>query len=499
MKNHKSHLVLGLGATGLSVVRYLCQQGITPLVMDSRQYPPGRDTLAQEWPDVEVISGKFDCRYLVQANQIIISPGIAIDTPEIRAAVDMGIEVIGDIELFARALQGREPCVIAITGSNGKSTVTTLVGEMAKAAGINYAVGGNIGVPALDLLDKPRDLYILELSSFQLETTFSLNCIVSTCLNLSEDHMDRYRDFEAYRQAKLGIYTQSKCIVFNRQDALTEPNEPSNQNSFSLSEPEGDAWGIRAGMIVHGSTEIISLNDVALVGSHNHANLIAAMALAYQAGIAKDAMIEVAKTFKGLAHRFELVANVEGVTYVNDSKATNVGATVAALQGLSAFTGNIILIAGGDAKGADLKPLTSVLARVSHVFTLGQDGAQIAALCNSTARRDSAEPQQGCSVTQVKTLNEAVAGASKLASNGDMVLLSPACSSLDMYSSFMARGDEFCHLVAALVSGYETRRVAGHDASIAGRDASVAGRDASVAGRGASIAVHNASVAGAAE
>ncbi|WP_076415126.1 UDP-N-acetylmuramoyl-L-alanine--D-glutamate ligase [Shewanella sp. UCD-KL12] len=436
MQRHNSHLILGLGATGLSVVRYLCGQGITPLVMDSRDNPPGAQQLAEEFPQVNLITGGFDCRYLVQASQIIVSPGIAVDTPEIRAAIDMEIDVIGDVELFARAMKDREPCVIGITGSNGKSTVTTLVGEMAKAAGISYAVGGNIGIPALTLLNQNIELFILELSSFQLETTHTLNCIAATCLNISEDHMDRYSDLEAYRQAKLAIYSQSKLALFNREDLLTLPNDPMNQNSFGLTSPVNDEWGVSNGAIVHGLTEVIALQEVALVGSHNHANLIAAMALAYQAGIGKEAMIEVAKTFTGLAHRCELVAVRGGVSYVNDSKATNVGATVAAIEGLREHQGKIILIAGGDGKGADFNPLSSVVAEVSTLITLGKDGDKIASL------------KEGA--INVESMVDAVNQAAKIATDGDIVLLSPACASLDMYKNFMARGDDFRLCVQSL-------------------------------------------------
>ncbi|WP_025821037.1 UDP-N-acetylmuramoyl-L-alanine--D-glutamate ligase [Shewanella marina] len=433
MLNQYSHIVLGLGVSGLSVVRFLEQQGITPLVMDSRRQPPGADALKAEFPNVELICGGFDCRYLVQASQIVISPGIAIDTPEVRAAVDMGIEVIGDVELFARAIADKPPCVLAITGSNGKTTVTTLVGEMLKAAGLKAEVGGNIGVPVLELLALDLDFYVLELSSFQLETTSSLNCLVSTCLNISEDHMDRYADLHAYKTAKLSLYPQSRKVIFNREDPLTIPSDPMNQNSFGLSTPEGDEWGIVDGKIYHGSSEIMPLSDVALLGSHNHANLLAAMALAFSAGVDKQTMAQVAADFKGLPHRCELIAVKQGVTYVNDSKATNVGATVAALQGLSDHLGDIILIAGGDGKGADFRPLKDVLGNVTHLITLGRDGNKIAAL------RDDA--------IQVSTMAEAVAKAQELASAGDIVLMSPACASLDMYPNFMARGDDFRQLV----------------------------------------------------
>ncbi|MCL1090875.1 UDP-N-acetylmuramoyl-L-alanine--D-glutamate ligase [Shewanella profunda] len=436
MQNQYSHIVLGLGATGLSVVRYLCGKGITPLVMDSRRQPPGKDTLAASFPEVQLIAGGFDCRYLVQATQIIISPGIAIDTPEVRAAVDMGIEVIGDVELFAREIADRKPCVIGITGSNGKSTVTTLVGEMAKEAGIAVAVGGNIGVPALDLLIENADLFVLELSSFQLETTHSLNCVVATCLNVTEDHMDRYSDLDAYRNAKLRLYHQSRAVLFNRDDALTKPNEPMNQNSFGLAPPEGDEWGIGDSKIYHGRSEIMPITEVSLIGSHNHANLLAAMALVDAVGVDKYAMAKVARTFTGLSHRCEVVGVKAGVTYVNDSKATNVGATVAALDGLSDHLGDIILIAGGDGKGADFSPLAVALTKVTHLITLGRDGKKIAALKEGAIRVD--------------TMAAAVAKAAELATSGDIVLLSPACASLDMYSNFMARGDDFRNLVGQL-------------------------------------------------
>ncbi|PKG56795.1 MULTISPECIES: UDP-N-acetylmuramoyl-L-alanine--D-glutamate ligase [unclassified Shewanella] len=429
MAQQYSHIVLGLGATGLSVVRYLCEQGITPLVMDSRMNPPGADKLAAAYPSVELIAGGFDCRYLVQASQIVISPGISVETPEVRAAFDMGIEVIGDIELFARALANSPASVIAITGSNGKSTVTTLVGEMAAAAGRSYAMGGNIGIPVLDLLLEPKELYVLELSSFQLETTHSLNCIAATCLNISADHMDRYSDLESYRQAKLNLYDQSKSVLFNREDQLTLPNSPMNQNSFGLDAPEVDAWGVVEGQIVHGSSQIMAISDVALVGSHNHANLIAAMALATAAGIERQYLVEVAQQFNGLTHRCEVVADIAGVTYVNDSKATNVGATVAAIDGLSEHLGELILIAGGDGKGADFSALATALGKVSTLITLGQDGGKIAAL------------KEGA--LAVNTMAEAVALANEVSTAGDIVILSPACASLDMYPNFMVRGDDF--------------------------------------------------------
>ncbi|WP_394130661.1 UDP-N-acetylmuramoyl-L-alanine--D-glutamate ligase [Shewanella maritima] len=433
MQNRYSHIVLGLGATGLSVVRFLMQKGITPLVMDSRRQPPGAKTLADEFPDIELVRGGFDCRYIVQAQQLIVSPGIALDTPEVRAALDMGIEVIGDIELFARELASRKPCVIGITGSNGKSTVTTLVKDMLADAGHKVVMGGNIGTPALDLLSQDADFYVLELSSFQLETTSSLNCIAAACLNLCEDHMDRYSDINSYRDAKVRLYQQTRFLMYNREDELTKPDEPMNQNSFGLDVPESDGWGIVDGQIFHGTSEIMALDNIGIIGSHNHANVMAAMALVDACGVDKNSMVNVAKAFKGLSHRCELVAEKNGVYYINDSKATNVGATVAAIEGFDSHLGDIYLIAGGDGKGADFAPLEGVLSQVTELITLGADGDKIAKLKSGTV--------------QVKNMKQAVEHAAAEAMSGDIVILSPACASLDMYSNFMARGDDFTQCV----------------------------------------------------
>ena len=433
---YRSHVVLGLGATGLSVVRYLCKKGVIPIVMDSRNNPPGSARLALDFPDVELISGGFDCRYIVQATQIIISPGIPVSTPEVRVALDMGIEVVGDVELFAREMAQLPPKVLGITGSNGKTTVTTLVGLMAEADNKKVAVGGNIGVPVLDLLADNFDLYVLELSSFQLETTQSLNCIAATCLNISEDHMDRYHDLSAYREAKMRLYEQTHLSIFNRNDEATCPSEPGNFESFGLNEPVADGWGLRDSHLVHGETDIMPISDVGLMGNHNLSNLLAAMSLADAAGISKFAMIKVATEFTGLSHRFEKIGTYNQVIYINDSKATNVGSTAAALTGLEGFSGRVILIAGGDGKGANFKELESLLKNVEQLITLGRDGDKIAVLKEGSIK--------------VKTMMDAVKAAMEIAEAGDLILLSPACASLDMYSNYMARGDDFRHCVETL-------------------------------------------------
>ncbi|MCL1123595.1 UDP-N-acetylmuramoyl-L-alanine--D-glutamate ligase [Shewanella surugensis] len=438
MSDQYSHIVLGLGATGLSVVRYLCAQGVVPLVMDSRQIPPSAELLANTYPQVTLMKGDFDADLLCQATQIIISPGIPLSTPEIGQAIEAGVEVIGDVELFARAIQDKPACVIAITGSNGKTTVTTLVAEMTKAAGMTYAVGGNIGIPVLDLLMTPVDLYILELSSFQLETTHSLQCIAGTCLNIFEDHMDRYSSIEAYRQVKLGLYAQSERAFFNRDDKLTFANTCVQMNSFGLRQAEGNNWGLDEGYVVKGDTRIMPVSELVLVGKHNQANVIAAMALADVVGISHGAMKQVAREFSGVAHRCEVVNEVQGVLYINDSKATNVGATLAALEGLETHAGNVILIAGGDSKDADFSPLIGALANVRALITLGKDGDRIG--------------QLKADYYPVIGMKEAVLKAREIATVGDIVLLSPACASLDMYVNFMARGDDFKAQVRQLVN-----------------------------------------------
>ncbi len=439
MKSTHTHIVLGLGVTGLSVVRYLCNQGVVPLVMDSREHPPGAAQLQSEFPTVPLKTGNFDVRLLIQASQIVISPGIAIDTPEVKAAIDVGVEIIGDIELFARALAKQNSKVIGITGSNGKSTVTTMVGEMAKSAGMKVAIGGNIGIPALELLKTNSELYVLELSSFQLETTSSLNCIASTCLNISADHMDRYDSVNTYRDAKHRLYRQSKLCVINREDPMTKPDQARNMISFGLDVPESDDWGLANGHFVRGNSDIMSVSNAAAIGSHNQANILAAMALAEVAEIPRVAMREVVQRFKGLAHRCEKVAQVNGVNYINDSKATNVGATLAALNGLKDELGDIILIAGGDAKGADLSKLSEGLQCVSQIIVFGKDAQKIADLNTNTSLVDN--------------MHEAVNQASKFAEAGDIVLLSPACASLDMYKNFAERGNDFRQEVRRLNGG----------------------------------------------
>ncbi len=423
-------LILGLGITGLSCVRHLHRRGDTLAVWDSRETPPGADTLAREFPGVPLYTGEFDPQALQQAQTLVVSPGIPLGHPAIAQAIAAGTEAIGDIELFAREADAP---VVAITGSNGKSTVTTLVGEMARAAGRSIGVGGNIGTPALDLLGQGHDCYVLELSSFQLETTRSLRPRIATVLNVSDDHLDRYRDFDHYRDTKATIYAGAELVLENADDGNTRSGR-EDALSFGL---ETGEYHLDQGVLMAQGRAVLPVTEMALVGRHNQANALAAIAMAEALALPNDAMVTALKQFGGLPHRCETVAVKDGVHYINDSKATNVGATLAALQGLADFSGRLHLIAGGVGKGADFSPLApSLEAQVTYLVTLGQDGDAIATMKPGSLRCDSME--------------EAVQLLAGKTRPGDLVLLSPACASLDMFANYMVRGDAFRHAVEAL-------------------------------------------------
>jgi len=426
-------VILGLGKTGLSCVNYFLRKGITPIVLDTRQNPPGRNELPAS---VELLTGPWDESRLLCADLIVSSPGIALSTPALQKALQAGIEIIGDIELFVR--EAKAP-VVAITGSNGKSTVTTLVGEMAQEAGIPVGVGGNIGTPALDLLLSPASLYVLELSSFQLETTHSLRAAAATILNLSEDHMDRYDGMDDYLAAKRKIYEGAEKIVCNRDDKATLPMSGSVWQSFGL---DADSYGrvSKDGALflaVHGEP-VMSAGELHIVGAHNQMNALAAMALSDAVGIPQAAQLAVLRRFTGLPHRCQFVREHEGIRWINDSKATNVGSTLAAVAGIAeSVKGKLILIAGGQGKGQDFSPLQALLGHyIQHMICFGQDAAILAEL--------------GSQTEIVADLPAAVTRAKQLASQGDWVLLAPACASLDMFKNFEARGEQFAKLVEAL-------------------------------------------------
>lgn len=440
----KQRIIVGLGKTGLSVARYLAGRGLPFAVADTRANPPGLDQLKRFAPMADLHLGELDANVLSQAVELIVSPGIAVSEPALVAARNAGVSLIGDIELFAR--EARAP-IIAITGSNAKSTVTTLVGEMAVKAGKRVAVGGNLGNPALDLLDEKAELYVLELSSFQLETTDDLNAEVATVLNMSADHMDRYSGFVAYHQAKHRIFRGARQVVVNRDDNLSRPllNEQLPCWTFGLSRPDFKDFGLvkedGEQYLTFEFKQLMAVSELKMRGAHNHANALAALALGHAVGLPIEAMLQTLREFTGLPHRCQWVASRAGVDYYDDSKATNVGAALAAIQGFAAdCTGKLVLIAGGDGKGADFKPLRDAVRRHCRaVVLLGRDAPLLA------------ETLDGCApLMRVATLEEAVTSASQVAEPGDIVLLSPACASLDMFRNFEERGQLFAQAVGRL-------------------------------------------------
>lgn len=441
-------LIVGLGKTGLSCARYLASQGVEVAVVDSREQPPALETMRQELPDVAVFTGGFDERVFAHAEQLVVSPGVSLREPAVAHALARGVPVLGDVELFARA--ARAP-VIAITGSNGKSTVTSLVGEMVRAAGLEVRVGGNLGTPALELLrDQEPDFYVLELSSFQLETTSSLQPVAAAVLNVSADHMDRYESLNEYAAAKQRIYHAAATRVLNRDDALVSAMAESSAEAdgeivwFGLETPRSDReYGLACTgddcWLARGKERLLPESALRMRGRHNVANALAALALANAAGIDGEQALQVLREFPGLAHRSQWVAERNGVTWFNDSKGTNVGATLAAVSGMP---DKVVLIAGGDGKGADFSSLRPVLAQKGRAAVLiGRD-----------APRLEQALQGALPLVRAADMQEAVAQAAQWAQPGDTVLLSPACASLDMYRNYEHRGEVFMEAVQELLA-----------------------------------------------
>lgn len=429
----KQVVIIGLGKTGLSCVTYFRQRGITPVVMDTRENPPGKESLPAE---CRLLTGPLDADTLCSASLIVASPGVALATPALQVAKAAGVEIVGDIELFAR--EAKAP-IVAITGSNGKSTVTALVGLMAAEAGFKVGVGGNIGTPALDLLLQPADLYVLELSSFQLETTSSLKPAAAVILNLSEDHLDRYDGMAGYLAAKQRIFSNAKRIVVNRDDAATYPPQQSYWQSFGLNaeaygriQRDNQLWLSVAGK------PVLPVSELNIVGAHNQMNALAAMALADAVAIPQPAQLNVLRSFSGLEHRCQFVREVNGVRWINDSKATNVGSTLAAVAGVGeSVKGRLWLLAGGQGKGQDFSPLQPLLAnQIYRMVCFGQDADTLLKLADNIQR--------------VTDLDEAVHCIAAEAQPGDWVLLAPACASLDQFRNFEQRGQHFADLVNAL-------------------------------------------------
>lgn len=437
-------IVVGLGKSGMSLVRFLARQGVPFAVADTRENPPELATLRLQFPQVEVRCGELDVEFLCRAQELYVSPGLALATPALQEAAKRGVKLSGDIELFAR--HAKAP-IVAITGSNAKSTVTTLVGDMARAAGKRVAVGGNLGTPALDLLADDIELYVMELSSFQLETTERLNAEVATVLNVSEDHMDRYADMQAYHLAKHRIFRGARQVVVNRGDALSRPLVADQLPcwSFGLNKPDFKAFGLIVEdgekYLAYQFEKLMPVRELKVRGAHNQANALAALALGHAVGLPFGPMLAALREFTGLAHRCQWVRELRGVAYYDDSKATNVGAALAAIEGLGAdINGKLVLIAGGDGKGADFSDLTAPVARYCRaVVLLGRDAELIAAALGDAVP-----------LVRVKTLDEAVQRCAELAREGDAVLLSPACASLDMFKNFEERGRLFAQAAEGL-------------------------------------------------
>ena len=439
-------VVAGLGISGVSAVNLLHERGYQVAVTDSRTHPPGHDQIPA---GIQTSFGQLDTELLLQAEEIILSPGLAPQLPEIQQAIAKGIPVVGDIQLLRRAT---EVPIVAITGSNAKSTVTTLIGLMAKEAGKKVAVGGNLGRPALDLLKDQPELIILELSSFQLETTSLLNAEVAVVLNMSEDHLDRHGDMLGYHAAKHRIFQGVKKVVFNRDDALSRPLVPDAVpvQSFGLNAPDMNQYGVLRDTdgtlwLARGRERLLKSTEMYIQGTHNIANALACLALGEAIGLPLNSMLETLKSFKGLAHRCEYVDTVNNVRYYNDSKGTNIGATLAAIEGLGAAIaprkGKVVVILGGQGKGQDFKALRAAVQQyVKTVVLIGEDALKIEQSIEGSTE-----------ILKAATLQEAVQLCHAKADAEDVVLLSPACASFDMFKGYDDRGHQFVACVKALV------------------------------------------------
>jgi UDP-N-acetylmuramoylalanine--D-glutamate ligase len=438
----KGHaLVVGIGKTGLSCVPFLLRLGYSVEVMDTRQEPPMLADLRRSYPDLPVHTGGLDPRRLRQADLLVVSPGISVHTPEIAGA---GVEIVGDIELFARSAQAP---VLAITGSNGKSTVTAMLGHILARLGYDARVGGNIGVPALELIQaREPDVYVLELSSFQLETTHSLHARAATVLNVSADHMDRYDTLDAYAGAKQRIFAGDGVMVLNADDPAVMAMAQADREivRFTLNEPAGER---DYGVLVHadeawlarGEQELVPVRSLKISGRHNIANALAAIALAEAAGAGPIEAAEAAAGFPGLPHRCHVVAEAESVRWIDDSKGTNVGATHAALAGMDR---PVVWIAGGEGKDADFAELRAVVSEhVRAAVLIGRDAPLIERALQGVVP-----------VYRAGDMDDAVRQARGLARPGDVVLLSPACASFDMFRNYEHRGEVFAQTVREQVT-----------------------------------------------
>lgn len=436
-------IVVGLGKTGVAVVNYLLAQGQNIAAVDSRQQPPGIAGLQRQYPGIPFYLGEFNQTILCNARQLVVSPGVSILEPAIQTAIAAGVELSSDVEIFCQ--QVRAP-IIAVTGSNGKSTVVTLLTRMIIQSGHTAKLAGNIGTPVLELLkDEEADFYVLELSSFQLETLTSLNATVSLVLNISPDHMDRYRDLDEYSAAKQKIYAGNGKMILNKDDPMAADMAQADRTSiyYGLSEPGDDEFGVRIINdeihLCHGQEELIPASRLKIYGEHNISNALATLALGKAIDLPMQSMLGALQDFSGLPHRCQWLMNINGVDWYNDSKGTNVGATCAAIEGLTKNR-QLILIAGGDGKHADFSPLAKAIKDcVKTVILIGKDAGLIDEALASGSQRYFAT-----------SMEAAVSTAARLAQAEDIVLLSPACASQDMYKDYQQRGDEFRKAVQSL-------------------------------------------------
>ena len=438
-KAGEKDLVLGLGATGLSVARYLQRAERDAVFLDSREEPPGVQELEELWPEADRKLGGVELP--ANVGRVIVSPGIADNDPLVEAARDAGLEVISDVELFAR--EAKAPFV-GVTGSNGKSTVTTLLYHMCRASGHSALAGGNLGVPALDLLvEEEPDFYVLELSSFQLQRTQKLPAKVAVLLNVTPDHLDWHASEEEYRESKYRVFRDAESAVINREDgeAAERTKHIDRVISFGLDAPEDGHYGIRreddAAFLTRGDNVLLAVSELALFGLHNQANALAALAAGELLGLDLQAMLQVLCEFPGLPHRMQFVRRVSAVNYVNDSKATNVAAAIASIRSVD---GMLVLIAGGEGKGGDFSALAEPLEnKLRAVVLIGRDAEAIEAALDTIVPTYFA-----------RDMDDAVQQAAAFADSDDTVLLAPACASFDQFDNFAARGDAFCKAVEAI-------------------------------------------------
>jgi UDP-N-acetylmuramoylalanine--D-glutamate ligase len=454
----KNILVLGLGDTGLSMARWLTRRHAQVRVADSRDAPPCLDALRRSLPGLAPSLGPFSERSFAGVDLIAASPGVALAEPRIQQALRAGVPVVGDIELFAGSLDPvRRPRILGVTGTNGKSTVTALAGAMARASGSDCEVAGNIGPPVLDALmrredgERPAQLWVLELSSFQLETTRSLGASAATVLNLTEDHLDRYPGMAEYAAAKARIFAGDGVQVLNRDDprtlAMALPGRtvvtfgldaPRAPRDYGIVVREGEEW------LAEGAGALMPVKEMKLAGRHNAANALAALALCRAVDLPMAPLLAALREFGGLPHRVEAVGEIAGVRYYDDSKGTNVGASVAAIAGLAHDHAKIVLIAGGEGKGQDFAPLREPLERSARaVVLIGRDAPQI----------ERALTGADVPLRHAASMPEAVALAAAEARPGDAVLLSPACASFDMFRNYAHRGEVFRTTVEGMAHG----------------------------------------------